>query len=269
MNILTLKPSPDLSKRQKIIVSTVIFTASFLLATQKANIVFHRFYLIYAMGLLAYLLSLWSLWEGMTRQKAVVLLILPTLFSIGATSFYFTFREIRWLTRLPASFILGFMFYTLLLSQNVFNVAEIRTIPLYRAAATASFVFTLVTAFFLFGIIYTLNLPFYWNGLAVFLISFLLILQSLWTIEMEGIKPSLILYSLILSLVIGEGALALSFWPVVTTIWSLFLSASLYICVGILTESLRERLGRRMVGEYAVVGIVVMLVTIFATSWTG
>src|SRR5260221_142325 len=115
-----------LTKRQKIIASSLIFILGFLAATQKGNIVFGHYYLIGAMGLLTYCLSLWSLWEEMTKLKAVVLLILPTLFALGATGFYFTFREIRLVTQLPTALFLGFMFYALMLSQNVFNVAASR-----------------------------------------------------------------------------------------------------------------------------------------------
>ncbi len=257
------------TKRQKIIVSTVIFIFGFLAATQRGNIVFGHYYLIAAMGLLAYLLSLWSLWEEMNKLKAVLLLILPAMFSIGATGFYFTFREIRLITQLPTALFLGFLFYALLLSQNVFNVAASRTIPLYRAASTASFVFTLITAFFLFGILFTLNLPFYWNFLIVFLISLPLVLQSLWCVEMEKVSSTILSYSIIMSLITAECAWALSFWPVQPTIWSLFLATSLYLSVGVMSESLRERLSKRVVWEYIGVGVVVILFVFLATSWVG
>jgi hypothetical protein len=257
------------TKRQKIIASSVVFMLGFLAATQRGNIVFGHYYLILAMGLLAYLLSLWSLWEEMTKLKAVVLMILPVFFSLGATGFYFTFREIQAITQIPMALILGFMFYALLLSQNVFNVAASRTIPLYRAASTSSFVFTLVTAFFLFGILFTLNLPFYWNFLITFLIALPLVLQSLWCVEMEEVSLTIIAYSIVLALLTAECALGLSFWPVQPTIWSLFLATSLYLSLGVMTESMRERLSRRVVWEYIGVGVVVITFAFLATSWVG
>jgi len=155
------------------------------------------------------------------------------------------------------------------LSQNVFNVAASRAIPLYRAASTVSFLFTLITAFFLFNVVFAYNLAFYWNMLIVFLISFPLILQSLWTIELGSISKVVMLHSLVLSLVIAEMALSLSFWPLAPTIWSLFLSTTFYILLGMSTEYLRERLTRRIVLEYTGVGIVVLIISFFATTWGG
>lgn len=257
------------TKRQKIIASSLVFIFSFLVSTQRENIVFGQYYFIWAMGLLAYCLSLWSFWDEMTKLKAAVVLILPALFAVGATGFYFTFREVRLITQIPTALILGFMFYALMLSQNVFNIAASRTIPLYRAASTTSFVFTLLTAFFLFGILYTLNLPFYWNFLIAFLISLPLVLQSLWTVEMEKVSPLVIAYSIILSLITAECALILSFWPVQPTIWSLFLATSIYLTVGVLTESMKERLDRRVAWEYIGVGVVVITFAFLATSWVG
>lgn len=254
-----------LSKRQKIIIATIIITIG-LLSTQMVNFLFLRYRFIFGLGVLAYLLSLWALWEGMNKTKALMLLILPTFFAIGVASFYFLL-PVRWLTRLPVALIFGMSFYSLLLSQNVFNIAAVRTIPLYRAASTVSFLFTLITAFFLFNVVFALNLIFYWNGVAVFLISFPLILQMLWSIEMDKITHQLIVYSFILAILIAQCAVALSFWPVVPTIWSLFLATVMYVVLGIVLEFLRDRLSRRVVGEYIGIGLVVFIFSFLTTSW--
>ena len=177
---------------------------------------------------------------------------------------------VRWLTRLPVAVIFGLTFYLLLLAQNVFNVASLRTIPLYRAAFTASFLFTLLSAFFIYNVIFAFNLLFLWNGVVVFLVSFPLILQVLWSIQMEDkIAVSIILQSLILALCLGELALVFSFWPMPTTIWSLALSSAMYVLLGLTTQTLRSRLTRRVVWEYLGIGAIVLLVSFFTTSWTG
>src|SRR3989344_2325076 len=209
----------NLNKRQKIIITSLILTMG-LLSTQMADFNL-RFRFIGGLGVLAYLLSLWSLWEGLSKTKALVLMILPAFFTVAVSSFYFLL-PVRWLTRLPVAFIFGLTFYLLLLAQNVFNVASIRTIPLYRAASTASFLFTLLSAFFLYNVVFAFNLLFLWNGLGVTLISFPLILSALWTIEMEDkVSSALVIRSFIVSLILGEIALSFSFWPMPTTIWSL------------------------------------------------
>lgn len=256
-----------LNKRQKIIISTILITIG-LLSTQLVNFNL-RFQSIAVLALFVYILSLWSLWEGVNKLKAVILIILPVAFAIAVSSFYFLL-PVRWLTRLPVAIIFGLLFYLLLLSQNVFNVAAIRTIPLYRAASTAAFLFTLLSAFFIFNVLYSLNLLFIWNGVLVFAISFLLILQILWSIDMEEkIKIPIIAQSLVLSVGLGELGMAFSLWPMQPTIWALSISSAMYVAVGLATQVLRERVNLRVVLEYLAIGAVVLIVSFFTTSWIG
>ncbi|MBI2040238.1 hypothetical protein HYT18_04130 [Candidatus Microgenomates bacterium] len=257
----------NITKRQKIIITATLLTIG-LLSTQLADFNL-RFRFIAGLGVVAYFLSLWALWEGINRTKAVVLMILPVFFTVAVASFYFLL-PVRWLTRLPVAILFGALFYLLLLAQNVFNVAAIRTIPLYRAASTAAFLFTLLSAFFLYNVIYAFNLLFIWNGLAAAVISLPLILQVLWSIQMEeGVSVQILIYSFILSLVLGELALSFSFWPMVTTIWSLSLSSAMYVLLGLTTHVLRGRVNRRVVWEYAGIGALVLIVGFLATSWVG
>lgn len=260
-----MMPQLALTKRKKIVIASVVMTLG-LLGVQTVSIFYIGFKLLLGLSLLSFVLSLWALWEGMTREKAAVLLILPALFTLAVGSFYFLL-PLRWLTRLPIALLFGLSFYALLLSQNVFNVAAQRTIPLYRAATTVAFLFTLITAFFIYNVIYALELPFILNGILIGVISYPLILQNLWSIEMERVSLPMIIYSGVLSLMIGESAVALSFWPVVPTIWSLTLASEMYVLMGIVTEFFRDRLSRRVVLEYVGIGVVVLLFTIIRTSW--
>jgi len=228
-----------------------------------------RFRFLLGLSVLTYLVSLWALQEGIDRLKAVLLLILPTLFTLAVASFYFLL-PVRWLTRLPVAIIFGLSFYLLLLSQNVFNVAAVRTIPLYRAASTVAFLFTLITSFFLFNVAFAFNLLFFINGLLVFGISFPLILHILWSLEMEErLKFNTIAYSLILALCLGEIALVLSFWPMVTIIWSLTLSSLTYVLLGLSTSYLRGRFGNRLMWEYLGIGFIIFGIAFSGTYLAG
>ncbi|MDD5147228.1 MAG: hypothetical protein PHV63_01590 [Candidatus Daviesbacteria bacterium] len=257
----------NLNKRQKIVISSVLLTIG-LLSTQLVDFNL-RFRFLGGLAVFAYILSFWSLWEGLNVTKAFMLLILPTFFTVAVASFYFLL-PVRWLTRLPVAFIFGLTFYLLLLAQNVFNVASLRTIPLYRAASTASFLFTLLSAFFIYHVISAFNLFFLWNGVAVMVVSFLLILQVLWTFKMEDtISVAIIIQSFVLSLILGELALSFSFWPSPTTIWSLSLSSAMYVLLGLTTQYLRDKMTKRMMWEYLIIGAIVLLVSFFTTSWNG
>lgn len=257
----------DLNKRQKIIIASVVVTFG-LLSTQLVDFNL-RFRFLSLLAVMTYFLSVWALWEGLDKTKAFILMVLPTLFTLAVASFYFLL-PVRWLTRLPVALIFGLSFYSLLLSQNVFNVAAIRTIPLFRAASTVSFLFTLITALLLYNVIHAFKLLFFWNALAVFIISLPLILQILWHLKMEEkISAKIVVQSLILSLGLGELALALSFWPLISTIWSLALASGMYVLLGLATHFIRERLNRRVVWEYLGVGALVFGVVFLTTSWTG
>lgn len=257
----------NLNKRQKIVLASVLLTIG-LLSTQLVDFSL-RFIFLGGLAVLAYVLSVWSLWEGLNFTKAFVLMILPTFFTIGIASFYFLL-PIRWLTRLPVALVFGLTFYLLLLAQNVFNVASLRTIPLYRAASTASFLFTLLSAFFIYNVVFAFDLLFFWNGLIVAFVSFPLILQTLWSIQMEDrISAAIIVQSAVLSLILGELALGFSFWPMYPIIWPLTLSSAMYVLLGLVTGKLRGRLNKRVIWEYVGIGTVMFLVSFFTTSWIG
>lgn len=258
-----------LTKREKIITSSVVLSL-FLISTWFVPLKFYISYKFIFIGLLAvsaYLLSLWSLWEGISKLKAFILMILPTLFILSVANYFFLLPA-RWLA-LPVSLIFGLIFYTLLLSQNVFNVASIRTIPLYRVASTTVFVLTLITSFVLFNVVYSLNMLFIWNGIAIFMLSFFLILGVLWSIDMEDLSGLVLIYTAIISLVTGEAGLVLSFWPVFHPMAALMLSTILFITLGISTHHLRERLSRGVVWEYLGWGALIFIVVTLTTSWTG
>ncbi len=256
-----------LTKRQKIVITAGLLTIG-LLSTQLVDFNL-RFSFIAGLCIASYLLSLWSLWEGLNLTKALILLILPVFFTAAVSSFYFLL-PVRWLTRLPVASAFGLMFYLLLLAQNVFNVASIRTIPLYRAASTASFLFTLLSAFFIFNVVYAFNLLFIWNGLVILLLSFPLILQSYWTITMDDrISTQVFVQSLVLSFILAELAFCFSFWPMPTTIWSLSLSSSIYVLLGLTTQVIRGKSNNRVVWEYLGIGTVVLVVSFLTSSWIG
>lgn len=256
-----------LSKRQKIIITAILVTLGFILITQPVNILFRRYYLVILLGVVTYLLTLISLWKGMTKTKAILLFILPVFYCSSFLGFYFLFKSIRWLTRLPAALFFGISFYWLILSQNILNVASDRAIPLYRAASTANFIYTIFSFVLVVSIIFSLNLHFYWNGLLVAIFSLPLSIQSLWAIKMEKLDAQILVYSFIISLILGESAVALSFWPQAPLINALYINSISYIFLGILSEYLRDKLKKKVILEYAQIGGGLIIIIFLLTSF--
>lgn len=265
MKTILKKSDQFLSKRQKIVITSIIVTLGFILITQPVNILFRRYYLVAVLALIAYILTVISIWRGLSKTKAILLLVLPVYYVIAFTGFYFLFKYVRWLTRLPAAVFFGVSFYWLILSQNILNVASDRAIPLYRAASTANFVYTIFSFILIVSIVLSLDLSFYWNGLLVALFSFPLTLQSLWAVKMDKLDSRILVYSFLLALILGESAVALSFWPQSSLVNALLLNSINYVFLGILSEYLRDRLKKKVIIEYSQIGGGLMLLIFLIT----
>jgi len=255
-----------LSKRKKFIITTVILAFG-LLAIQLTGITW-RYQAIGILSVLTYLLTAWSLSEGINRVEWFTVLILPVLFTAGVGLFYFL-TPTSWLTRIPVIILYAGGIYSLLLTENIFSVAAIRTIQLLRSAHAVSFLLTLVTGFFLYNVVLSFRQDFWINFLIVVVLSLPLVLQGLWCIELDATKISrkIWFYSLGISLGLGEIALVFAFWPVTVVVGSLSLITGLYITLGLAQHYLTERLFKRTVVEYLAVGIAVLIVVLATTRW--
>lgn len=256
-----------MTKRRKIVATSLILAFS-LIGVQLVSFDW-RYQTILALAAAAVLLSIWSLRKDLGGVEWLTVLILPFFYTIGSGLFYFLLPE-KWLTRLLVAAVYAFGFYALLLTENIYSVAAIRNIQLLRAAQTVGFLITLVTAFFFFDTIFSLRLYFWFNFLLVFLVTFPLVIQALWSIKLEErLTGRTRFYALIISLVLAQTALLISFWPVTVATGPLFLTAVLYILLGICQEKFKERLFQKTLKEYLWVGLAVLIVTFLITRWGG
>lgn len=253
-------------KRKRFIVVSLLLSLG-LVGTQLVRVE-HRYQAIVVLGGISYALSAWALAEDLKGIEWFTVLILPLLYPMSVGLFYFLLPE-RMLTRLGILGVFGVGMYALLLTENIFSVAAIRTIQLLRAAHAVGFLLTLVTAFFLFDTIWSFRLPFYSNGALIAASSFPLFLQGLWSYRLseQRIERRTIGYSLALALGLGQLALALSFWPVTVPVGSLFLVTMAYVGLGISQYHFAGRLFRKTLYEYLGVGIIVLITTFLVTKW--
>lgn len=265
MSLRKLKFKID--KRKKFFITAGLLAAG-LLAIQLTGIEWY-YWAIVLLGVATYFLSAWSLSEGLGGVEWLTVLTLPVLFSIGVGLFYFL-TPVLWLARLPLIFLYGTGLYALLLTENIFSVAAIRTIQLLRSAHAVSFLLTLVTSFFLYNVILSFREAPWFNFLLIFAISLPIFLQGLWCINLEEkLTLKIWFYSLGAALVLGEIALAFSFWPVTVAVGSLSLTTTLYILLGLIQHHFSERLFRRTINEYIGVGIAILIVIFLTTHWGG
>lgn len=256
-----------MTKRQKFLLTSGILSFGFLFI-QLANILL-RYEAILVLTLLSLGLSFWGLREGLSKNATLLALVLPVAFTLGIGLFYFLLPSTL-LARLPVVALYAIGMYALLLTANIYTVAAIRTIALLRAAHAVGFLLTLAAAFFLFDTVLSLRLFPWWNSLLVFLVCLPLVLQNLWSVELEKtISSELLHLTLVISVVTGQLSFLLSFWPVSVAVGSLFLTSGLYVMLGLSSAKLQQRLFPRTVREYLLVGVVVFITMFLTTKWGG
>ncbi len=256
-----------LTKRQQFVVVTLVLTVGLVL-TQLVPAE-TRYPMVGLLALLSYLLSAFALREDLKGIEWLTLLTLPTLFTAAVGLFYFLL-PVRWLTRLPIAALFAVGIYALLLTENIYNVAANRTIGLLRAAHSVGFLLTLLTYFLLLQTILAFRLIFWANTLLVIILSFFLIFQALWAMELtETVSRRVWQLTLSLALVLGQVAWAFSFWPVATTLQALFLTTSFYGLAGMAQQYLVEKLYKKNVVELFAVVAIVLAIVMIATRWRG
>lgn len=223
-----------------------------------------------AIGLLAgvaYGLSAWALFDDLKRMEWLTVLILPVLYPVAVALFYFLL-PVRLLSRVVILSIFGIGMYALLLTENIFSVAAIRTIQLLRAAHAVGFLLTLLVAFFLWDTLFSFRLSPWWNALGVGITSLPLVLQGLWSVNLEEkISREVVNNSLGLSWGLASLALMISFWPVTITIASLFLVTGLYVGLGLIQNRMSGRLFHKTITEYLWVAGLVIGLTFLLAQW--
>lgn len=256
-----------ISKRQEFVIAVFIL-AILLIATQLAPLD-KRTEMVFLLGLTSFIASLIVLREDLKGVEFLTLTILPVMFTVGVAFFYFLL-PVRWLTRLPTAVLYALGMYAILLTENIYNVSAIRTIQLLRAAHSVGFLITLVTVFLFFDTVFSFHLPALSNALLIFLLSFPLVLQSLWSMFLEPkFNYQILSGTLTVSLVFAQIAYILSFWPINSTIFALFLTTVFYSLVGILQQKLIERLFPNTLKEFLGVVLITLILLIFTTHWGG
>jgi hypothetical protein len=254
-----------MAKRQKFILTSLILAVG-MLAIQQVNDNY-RYLTITILSVSALGLSFWSLKEALSDIRWLTTAILPTMFTAAVALFYFLLPQTLF-SQLPVVALYALGIYALLLTENIFSVAAIRTIQLFRAAQAVGFLITLFTGFLLFDTIFSFRFPFWENGLLIMCVSIPLFLQALWSVNLEErISRKIVLYSIFLSIAIMEIAFVLSFWPLTITTASLALTTLFYVLLGLSQAEFQEKLFKQTIYEYLGVGLILLVTLIFTTTW--
>lgn len=254
-----------LTKRQLFVIFVLLLSGG-LITTQLVSLE-QRLEAVAALSLAALVFTLVALREDLEGIEYLIFPILPVAFTIAVCFFYFLL-PVRWLTRLPTVIIYGLIMYAILLTENIYNVASIRSIQLLRAAHSVGFLITIITAFLLFDTLFSFHLSSYANAILVLLISFTLSLQLLWSMKLEvKLTKEVASGSVVICLFLGEVAFLLSFWPINTTIFSIFLTTLFYSLAGLIRDKLIDRLFAKTIREFIGVSVITFVLALITTKW--
>lgn len=254
-----------IDKRQKFVIAVILLSFGLFLSEFQ----FSRSGLLISLiiSIFSALFLLWAIYKDINKENfSVSLFILPFFYSLAFGLFYFLV-PVSILSRVILTSLYALGMYSLFLSQNIFVVASIRTIALLSGARIVSFVITLLSFFFLTNIVFTLHANVFVTVGLIFLFTYPLIYQSIWTYNLQKTPYPVALWVLALSLCIVESAFMLWFWPSSPTVIALFLAGFFYTMTGLSHVWFEKRLFRGVLWEYLWVGVVVFFVLLLFSSW--
>lgn len=246
-----------------------------------------RLAIVLSVSGIAYVLSAWVLFEDLKGWEWVTLLILPVLFTLSSGLFgnllpsaipsmfglNFQIETSLFLGSVVRfSFIILYVLgmYAVLLTENIFSVASIRTIQLFRAARSVSFILALIVSLFFFSVALSLKLPFYLISILVGFISLLLSFESLWSVDLKTEHlPDVYRLSVVIGWLMSLFAIAISFWPISPFIGGLVLTSCFYTQLGILEQRLVNKMMAVNYLEFVIFNLIIVIIAFLTTSWRG
>lgn len=258
-----------IEKRIRYVLSMLVMASLVLLSTSTALSFDARYLFIPLFILAAYMCTYFALLEDIEKIEWVTLFTMPIFFTLAMYMFYFLI-PVRWLTRLPFLAIYCISIYALFSISNIFNVGVGKSLRLYKAAFSVNVLFQTLVTFLLFSVVLSYRADFYINAIAVSATSFLLVFQMLWSVrlDLDQYNREILRYSLIIAVLMGEIAAAVSFVPLRSSVGAMFLAACYYAIVGLTSAYIDNRLFKSVVREYLIALVVVGIVSFLTvTSW--
>lgn len=252
------------SKRQKFIAAVIIlslglFSAEYILGKSAISIVF-------VLSLLTSVFLYIGLRNDLKDNFNLQVFILPFFYSLAVGLFYLLVPA-RLLTRVGITSLYAVGLYSLYLSQNIFTVSSIRTIALLSGARTVSLVLTLLSYFFLSNVVLSFHINVFITLIIIFVYTFLIVLQSIWTYTLEKNPLPEIFWTLSLTICLVEVALFLWLRPGSPTVLALFLSAIFYVLIGLTHAWFEKRLFRGVILEYFWLTVVAFIFLVLFTNF--
>jgi hypothetical protein len=258
---LLSQQKPLLSKRRKFVLVAVLLSLGLLTIQQLT--VEQRYGAILLLALASYCLTAWSLFKELRGPAWTVNMVLPTLYPTAVALFYFLLPQAP-VTQWIVLILFAISMYALLLTANIFAVASIRTIQLLRAARAVGFLLAILTSALLYHVIFSLRLSVGFVAPLLFIATYPLLLQSVWSYTMSERLKRELLYALVGAVMISELGVAIAFWLIDAPLASVMLSMVMYVVTGLFQHEMEGRLFAKTVQEF--VGFATIVFVVIATA---
>jgi len=254
-----------IEKRLRFVISSLLL--SFLMLFSTFFLFDKAWIFIPFLGLVAYALTYFSIIESIEKSEWLTLFILPVFFTISFYLFYFLF-PVRWLTRVPFIIIYGVSIYAMLLTSNILNVGVEKSLQLYRAAYSVNYFYQTVIVLLFANILFSFRANYIVNTLALGIVLFPLAIQLIWSIKLDLIIEKInLLYAALISIIIAQIALIVSFLPLRASLSALLVTASYYCFSGLINAYLDDRLFKQTIREYLFVWLFVILAALLTIGF--
>ncbi len=154
--------------------------------------------------------------------------------------------------------------YLIVLTANLINYSSYKEIPLGKAARASSYIFSLLTQYFAFFVIFSQNI----FPLLKFILTFFIVLYFsyclLWDLKIGRDKNILLSTAIAFSTLLF--GLSLAWWPLSAEIISLLIVLVLYVLFGIALE-IRQKVSKYIWIEYIFLFIMILIFLVMSSNW--
>lgn len=195
-------------------------------------------------------------------------MVLPFYLLAGSLLFELLLPSGMWVLRLMLMLVVLVMVYASFLSSNIFLVSMQRTIKLYQAALGVSLFLVIVASFLVMDALLAFRFMPWVNMILGFLLILPVSVYLIWMVDLsEEFKKKYLYYGLILAMLVGEGLLAISFWPTPITIKAIFIAALLYALGGLYQAHFLEKVFKQTEQEFWWLMVAVFISVLLVTRW--
>lgn len=213
-----------------------------------------------------------SHYPNLRRNNFYMALLMPFVLLIGALLSLFYFPNLGGLFKLFVVGIFSFLYYLILLADNIFLVVNDRKepIPLYRVAVTWGQILLVIIAIPLFTGLLKLPLNPLAQSFLTGVTSFLFVTYLIWSVRFDSKSKTVgtgesVLLSLLNTFFVSATTIAVSFLPTESFLRAIFVSSILMFGLVYVSSYLKNEINKRLLIEYLIIFLVFFVLLIVFT----